>query len=114
MKFDYLCDNMPDGLVLIDESYFDELNEDILYSFEILLDPEGRTELIYDFDGEDWRTVWERESVLIKEFCNAGELIQCLLYPDLEMEKVLEINVDAENYSVKCEGIKRIKLSKNQ
>ncbi len=144
---------MPDGLVLMDEVYFEELNEDMLYSFEIFLDRAGETELIYDFEGEDWITVWERESKLIKDFCNAGkmlvllgdknienceikvvdncdgtcisipsgklalvnagELIQCLLYPDLTMEKVLEINVDAGNYSVECEEIKRIKLSKN-
>ena len=29
---------------------------------------------------------------------NAGELIQCLLYPDLEMKKVLELNVEAGTY----------------
>lgn len=153
MRFDYICDNMPDGLVLMDEAYFNELDEDMLYSFEILLDQEGKTELAYDFEGEDWLTVRERESKLINDFCNAGkmfvvlgdkdiencqiefvdhcdgtcisvpsgklvvvnagELIQCLLYPDLEMEKVLELNVDVGNYSVECEGIQRIKLSKS-
>lgn len=154
MKFDYICDNMPDGLVLMDENYFEELDEDLLYSLDILLDREGRTELTYDFEGEDWTTVWERESVLIKDFCNtgkmfvllgdkdtenceiefvdncngvsisvpsgklvlvnAGELIQCLLYPDLEMEKILELHVEVGNYSVECEGIEWIKLSKNR
>lgn len=153
MRFDYICDNMPDGLVLMDEEYFDELDEDMLYSFEILLDQQGETELTYDFAGEDWLTVRERESKLINDFCNAGkmfvalgdkdiencqiefvdycdgtcisvpsgklvvvnagELIQCLLYPDLEMEKVLELNVDTGNYSVKCKGgIERIQLCK--
>lgn len=154
MKFDYICDDLPDGLVLMDKVYFDELNEDMLYSFEIMLDREGRTELIYDFPEEDWGTVWERESKRIIEFCNegkmfvllgdkdvenceiefveccdgtcismpsgkmvlvnAGELIQCLLYPDLEMEIVLELNVEAGNYNVECEGIERIKLSKDR
>jgi len=153
MRFDYICDNMPDGLVLMDEEYFDELDEDMLYSFEILLDQQGETELTYDFAGEDWLTVRERESKLINDFCNAGkmfvalgdkdiencqiefvdhcegtcisapsgklvmvnagELIQCLLYPDLEMEKVLELNVDVGNYSVECKSIERIRLCKN-
>lgn len=156
MKFDYLCDNLPDGIVLIDEAYLDELNEDMLYSFDIMLDREGRTELVYDFPGEEWITVWERESKLIKQFCNegkmfvflcdkdtenceiefvkscngtyisapsgkmilvnAGELIQCLLYPELEMvemEKLLELNIEAGNYTVECEGIERIRLCKN-
>ncbi|MBR3824735.1 MAG: hypothetical protein IKJ39_06005 [Lachnospiraceae bacterium] len=153
MRFDYICDNMPDGLVLMDEEYFDELDEDMLYSFEILLDQLGETELTYDFAGEDWLTVRERESKLINDFCNAGkmfvalgdkdiencqiefvdhcegtcisapsgklvmvnagELIQCLLYPDLEMGKVLELNVDVGNYSVECKSIERIRLCKN-
>jgi len=56
MKYDYICCNLPDGLVLIDEAFLGELNEDILYYFEILLDREGRTELTYDFEGEDWGT----------------------------------------------------------
>ena len=154
MKFDFICDNMPDGLVLMDEAYFEEFNEDILYSFEIWLDREGETELIYDFSGEDWETVWERESALIKAFCdegkmfvflwdkdvgeceiefvnemdstdkqisvpsgklvlvNAGELIQCLAYPDLEMEKILELDVEAGTYTVECEGVNRIRLSR--
>lgn len=42
MKFDYICDDLPDGLVLMDKVYFDELNEDMLYSFEIMLDREGK------------------------------------------------------------------------
>ena len=37
MKFDYICDNLPDGLVLMDEVCFYELNEDMLYSFEIIM-----------------------------------------------------------------------------
>ena len=64
MKFDYLCDNLPDGIVLIDEAYLDELNEDMLYSFDIMLDREGRTELVYDFPGEDWITVWREKANL--------------------------------------------------
>ena len=42
LKFDYICDDLPDGLVLMDKVYFDELNEDMLYSFEIMLDREGK------------------------------------------------------------------------
>ena len=44
---------------------------------------------------------------------NASELIQCLAYPDLEMETNLEIdNLDKGIYSVKYEGIKDIELVK--
>ena len=44
---------------------------------------------------------------------NASELVQCLAYPELEMEKNLEIDhIDKGIYSVKYEGIKDIKLVK--
>ncbi len=154
MKFDYRHDD-PDGLVLIDEYYFNKFNDDILYSFDIFLDSKGRTELIYDFPNEKWEVVRARESVAFKDFCNFGkmivflanksienceidfidgkcdadmflnipsgklvlvnasELIQCISYPELEMEKILEINVDKGVYAVKNDGIKKISCYKN-
>lgn len=154
MKFNYKHDD-PDGLVLIDEYYFKELNDDILYSFEIFLDSKGTTELIYDFPDEKWEVVRDRESAVFKDFCNSGkmivlpadksiedceidfmdggcdtelflnmpsgkfvlvnadELIQCISYPELEMEKILEINVEKGIYAVKAEGIKKIRCYRN-
>ena len=44
---------------------------------------------------------------------NASELIQCISYPELEMEKILEINVDKGVYAVKNDGIKKISCYKN-
>lgn len=61
MKFTLECDEM-DGLVFIDKSHLAELNSDILYSMDILLDPFGETELTFDFPNEDWKTVWNRET----------------------------------------------------
>mgnify|MGYP007003835397 FL=1 len=52
MEFKLDCDDM-DALVLIDPGYFSALDDDILYSMDILLDPLGRSELICDFPGED-------------------------------------------------------------
>ena len=77
MKFNYEHDD-PDGLVLIDECYFNEFNSDILYSFDIFLDYKGRTELIYDFPDEKWEVVRAREAVAFKEFCNSGKMIVLL------------------------------------
>lgn len=142
MEYIFKCDDM-DGLVLIDEYYLDKFNEEILYSFDIFLDPYGKSELVYDFPDEEWKNVYNRESKKFLEFCNsgkmivflvdkneyngdiqfsselfatntfldiksgklilvnAGELIQCVSYPDLEMEKVLEIdNVEVGTYAV--------------
>ena len=152
MKFDYECDD-PDGLVIIDEAYLDELsNNELLYALDILLDKKGETELIYDFPGEDWPKVWERETQNLRDFCNqgkmiiyllkddikdcevfedtiqsnsmlnvisgnimivsAGEIIQCLAYPDVEMEKVLEVNMKSGKYLFKCDDMKRLSYYK--
>ena len=36
------------GLVLIDRDSMKELDDELLYAFDILLDRSGKTELIYD------------------------------------------------------------------
>lgn len=44
---------------------------------------------------------------------NASELIQCLSYPDLEMERILEIdNIEKGFYSIEYEEFKSLKLTK--
>lgn len=44
---------------------------------------------------------------------NASELIQCLSYPDLDMETILEINnLDVGTYSIEFDGINSIELKK--
>ncbi|MBE6047961.1 MAG: hypothetical protein E7213_06100 [Clostridium sp.] len=70
MNFNFECDE-TDGLVLIDESFLNEINEEILYSLDIFLDRYGKSELIYDFPDEDWNSVRQRESKRLKEFCNS-------------------------------------------
>ena len=78
MKFTLECDVM-DGLILIDESYLSELNDDLLYAMDILLDSSGTSELIYDFPDEPWDTVRQRETKQIREFCGQGKMIVWLL-----------------------------------
>lgn len=155
MKFNYNC-NEIDGLVLIDEKYLDEINEELLYALDIFLDRYGKSELIYDFPDEEWAVVRARETEGLKSFCNEGkmilflldneeleceilcgseeidtdmyldvasgkiilvnasELIQCLAYPDLVMESILEIN-DMEKglYAIKNDSIRKIYYKKS-
>lgn len=141
MKFIVECDGF-DGLVLMDQSYLGEMDSELLYSMEILLDCDGKSELIFDFPKEDWETVRERESKAIKSFCNSGkmvvdllsngdqecefqvvdellsplkwlhlptgnllavnanELIQCVSYPELVMEKVFELKLEKGWYAL--------------
>lgn len=74
MNYVLECDDL-DGLVLIDKSYLKELDADMLYAMDILIDCHGKTELIYDFPDEDWSEVWSRETMPIKEFCGIGKMI---------------------------------------
>ena len=93
MKFTLECD-MLDGLILIDESYLSELNDDLLYAMDILLDSSGTTELIFDFPNEPWDIVRQRETKQIREFCGQGKMIVWLLNhvaKECEIEKSNEI-----------------------
>lgn len=155
MQFVLECDRM-DGLVFIDKGYLTELDSDMLYAMDILLDVPGTSELIFDFPGEAWDTVRLRETKPIREFCDKGkmiiwlldgvekeckiekgneiaeasqwlhiptgqllavtasELIQCLSYPELEMEKVFELEVEAGWYAISNEGIDKILYCKKE
>lgn len=155
MNYILECDD-SDGLVLIDKSYLKYLDADMLYAMDILIDRLGKTELIYDFPGEDWSEVWSRETMPIKEFCGsgkmlvwlsdrvrkegkieigcnppssaerlhiptgnllaitAGELIQCLSYPELEPEIVFEMEVDTGWYFIWKEEPDKIFYSKER
>ena len=44
----------------------------------------------------------------------AGELIQCLAYPELEMEKVFELSLEPGWYAIQNEGINSIMYCKKQ
>ena len=155
MDFELDCDEQ-EGLVFIDETNLKELNSDLLYEMDILLDVSGQTELTFDFPDEKWEKVWKRETRAIREFCNsgkmlvwllnnknanckieltntedklpkrlhlpsgkllvitAGELIECLSYPELEMETLLESDIDAGWYAVSSGSIKHITFCKTK
>lgn len=68
-----------DGLILLDSSKVRSISEEILNSLNIMLDRDGKTELIYDFPSESWQVVWERESTIFQQFCNAGNAVLFLL-----------------------------------
>lgn len=140
----------------MDESFLAELNSEMLYSLDILLDPLGTSELAFDFPDEEWGTVSMRETKQIREFCGQGkmsiwllkdiekeckleksneignplkwlhvptgkliavtasELIQCLSYPELEMEKIFELSVESGWYAIWNEGMDKIMYCKKE
>lgn len=155
MKFTLECDEM-DGLVFIDKSRLAELNSDILYSMDILLDPFGETELTFDFPNEDWKTVWIRETKQVRKLCEQGkmilwlfngvekecelkesdeieratkwlhipsgtllavtasELIQSLPHPELQMETIFTLKVEAGWHAFWNHGIDSIMHCKSE
>ena len=66
-----------DGLVFIDESYLSELNDDLLYEMDILLDLSGTSELICDFPNEDWDIVRQRETDKVGSSFKRRETVAC-------------------------------------
>ena len=76
------------GLVLIDRGSMKELDDELLYAFDILLDRNGLSELIYDFPDEDWHTVWVRETEALRNFCNSGKMIVWLFDEKIEFETI--------------------------
>lgn len=80
-SFTFNCD-FQDGLMLIDQKYLELLEFEHLDSLNITLDIEGKTSLIYDFPGETWSEVWNRESTFIRNFANEGKAILIFTKPD--------------------------------
>ena len=133
--------DLIDGIVLADPAVFERMDENILRAKDIYLDKNGESELVYDFQGEDWETVYVRESRPFVSFVEsgglwikllsdvemdlaieqaekvdskdyitvtsgriiivlAGELLQCLFYPDLEMEVLGSLELPDGEYSI--------------
>ncbi len=133
--------DLIDGIVLADPAVFEKMDENILRAMDIYLDKNGESELVYDFPGEDWETVYVRESRPFVSFVKsgglwikllsdvemdlaieqaekvdskdyitvtsgriiivlAGELLQCLFYPDLEMEVLGSLELPNGEYRI--------------
>lgn len=86
-----------EALILIDPAFLPELSDQILYELDILLDPQGKTELVYDFPEEKWEIVWKRETKEIRKFCEEGKMVIFFLDEDgrevdiLGISKVIEV-----------------------
>ena len=133
--------DLMDGIILADPNLFEKMDENILIAIDIYLDKNGESELVYDFPGEEWETVYVRESRPFVSFVESGglwikllsdtemdfsieqvekvdskdhitvisgrviivsasELLQCLFYPELEMEILGSLEVPNGEYSI--------------
>lgn len=60
------------GLLISSKQWFDNLSENLSYSLEIVLDVDGRSELIFDFPDQPWNDVWKLEANKWLSFTNSG------------------------------------------
>jgi len=72
------CDG-PDGLLLIDRDNLRCMTPEQIYSFSVLLDRVGNTQLRTDFSNEIWSDAWTRESALIRDYLNSGKGVIALI-----------------------------------
>ncbi|WP_026652754.1 hypothetical protein [Butyrivibrio proteoclasticus] len=96
MNIVFNCDKR-DAMVIVDKSIVENLTDEQAYSLDILLDKKGESELVFDFPGEDWNIVWERETRDLRNFINSGAMIvNCLDETDgLYSFNVVEEEIDA-------------------
>ena len=140
MNFNVACE-LDDGIVVIDPAKIEEINEKIMYAMDIYIDPEGVTEVVFDFPGEDWNSVYKRQTRKLLDFTDEGnmwiklvkpgeheftmeqtasgdfeemvsvtsgklqvvlarELLQCIYFPELDMELLGEIELENGNYKI--------------
>jgi hypothetical protein len=68
------------GLLLVDRDYLAHLlRKDMLHRLRIVVDVNGVTQMRGRFPGEDWSTVWDRETRPVFELCKLGRIALCLL-----------------------------------
>ena len=89
MKF-HIQSDLCDGIVILDPAVLEEMDERFLDAFNIYLDPDGTSELIYDFPEEEWRTVYERETAPVREFLEQGKMWIKLLGETDEEYEIIE------------------------
>jgi hypothetical protein len=68
------------GLLLVDRDYIAHLlRKDMLYRLSVAVDVNGVTQMRSRFPGEDWSTVWNRETRPVLELCRLGWVALCIL-----------------------------------
>jgi hypothetical protein len=74
-----ICVRIPlgGGVVMFDA--LRTLDQDLLSSLAIAIDPRGNSELVGDFGAENWSDVWQRETALLHEVCAKGDMAVDLL-----------------------------------
>jgi len=94
------------GLMVADREWFSTVKEELGYKLSIALDIEGRTEIIKDFHGRNWREVWRKECKKVVDKCNAKEMALLILHEGAFFVNIESIPCaiqgrDAIQYSIK-------------
>ena len=134
------------GIAFVERDKVAKISEELGNLLNVVVDVDGETALPYDYPGEEWQDVWERELGMANKLCEnglmfvgllpeadyhldlslgkieaeemetglievtgspiliveAGELIQKIGNPGIDMEIIGEIAVEPGIYSIQC------------
>jgi hypothetical protein len=95
-SFDLECDGYG-GIVLIEKDKVKSLSKEIGAVLNVVIDVEGRSDLVSDYPGENWQDVWAKELDNLRSICKDGLMFVGLLK---DGEYCVDIDVGEEGISV--------------
>ncbi len=96
MKFKFECEEM-DGMIIIDKNIIDEIKEELLYSLDICLDKQGKSELVFDFPDKNWKNVYTEALKFVHECADTGKFILILANEDTYEGDINFVNDNLES-----------------
>lgn len=70
---EYIIETKYDtGIIIASSQWFSEISEELVYSLEIILDTNGRTEVATDYSGQNWKQIWLSHAHEFVDMCNSG------------------------------------------
>lgn len=139
-----VCDGSG-GIVFIEKNVLNNLSKEFATALNVVIDVEGRTELVADYSDANWSDVWQQEFNKLCSLCSdglafiglledgdysvnvdlkntlnncvggirinesslvvieAGELVQKILYPQLQVDFVGQIDLSPGTYNIGCD-----------
>lgn len=69
----------PGGITLLDSSRMEQLAPAVGHSFNVALDPLGQTDVVADYPGRLWDSVWVEESAPVVQSMQQGQHVSAFL-----------------------------------
>ena len=95
MVVTFSCD-LAGGILVADPVVLGRWDREVLGEFNVALDPEGKSDVIYDYPRGNWAATWRSQTQGVVERCKRGEMAflvlhEGLFYIDLDIGSGKEI-----------------------